>query len=374
MAGNAYPTGLGRFVRSLFSAFGALFLIVSRRRVLIFTLDTVDANRDRCDNRMEGIYAHLRQEKQRYFEIVQTVLGQNWLRNALRRRRLVFFADPRTIAFYRKWLKFSSIQTLLSVDDIRSALPLWLAARELGIETHAFQHDLYTRPQPETPVPDRWLVWSDYWKRELLRLNPTLSGERVLSAGRAFSGPATLKGAARGHGSELTIVIPHEADANAPLVAAFVRKLLTMKQVRVLFRVHREKPAASQLADYGLVGVPRIEVITELDPQRRIDLAIGTYSHFLYEMIERGIPVGVLTHGSEQGQGLVRNGLAEALDAETITEADLELIARQDAGARRAKIQTLLGADTPDLGRTLRKIVSGKQEALKLLACQNTLA
>lgn len=409
----------------LVSLVAGLFLILSRRRVLIFTGDRVSSKSNRCDFRLEGIYDHLRRDKVRFFEIVHANPGKEWLRNFFRRRRLVFYLEaveylyamwprrsrvdvsrlsgehlpediraraldlvahclarapiiPFKIAFLRRLLSWSRIEVLLAIDDTRYYHELLLACRANGIATHAFQHGHFTRYhvgwlklwEEERPMvlPDQFVVWSDYWKQELGRLRSLFPADRIHVGGRP-SGQAVAKTLAKpAPVEELTVVVPYETEAIKSEVTAFVRKLLAMKHIKVLFKVRPDVPAARQLEEYELQSVPRIEVVTHLPPTRRIDLVVGTYSTFLYDMVEQDVPVCLLKTALDLGEGMAENGLAERIDASTVTESELFAIARQDIATRQAKAQKLVGKTPADLGRTLRKIMSRQLDALRLLA------
>jgi hypothetical protein len=87
----------------------------------------------------------------------------------------------------------------------------------------------------------------------------------------------------------------------------------------MFFSIRKDRPREEQINQYGLREFLKqndFPVIADLDKNilSKIDLVVGTYSSFIYEMIEIGKPVGILKSSTSKAGVLVSEGLAEWID------------------------------------------------------------
>ena len=230
---------------------------LSRRAdIVLFAVDMISADHDH-DFRLDGLYRALRARKLRTVEVFHTLIGSTTLAHARSRKRAAAYHEafellarlwfrfcrcrpklraiaealpcevfpegersfirklalqtmeasvhaPFKVRLYRLLLRLLKPRAVLGIDDTRYYHDLAAAARDLGIPFHAFQHGLYTvshvgwlddgcGANDRKIRPDTLVVWSDYWKRELLRLGTYFSErELLIGARRSTAMPAAI--------------------------------------------------------------------------------------------------------------------------------------------------------------------------------------
>ena len=115
-------------------------------------------------------------------------------------------------------------------------------------------------------------------------------------------------------------------------------------------------PKEVQLTQYGLKDSERLHVIADhtkiIDD---IDIVLGTYSTFLYTMVELLKPVGILETNLDYGYGMVENGLADKITLRTLV-ADIKKL--QNLGEHEvAKRRNLLIENPVPLHDTLKEFL-----------------
>ncbi len=393
------------------SFFGILFLLVSRRKVLIYTIDRVSSSEGKHDFRMDGIYAHLKRNRIPYVELVHTSPA-GWFRNLLKRRRPAIFLQafdaarilsalatkpnetlatqdfegpPKERAFalvryfferariaefrvrcLRRILRASGVRVLLTIDDTRHYNELLIACRLEKIPSIAFQHGHFTKYHVgwlkkwetafERVVPDQFVVWSSYWKEELGKLGSYFPSDRIKVGGKPY-GDTSQHSQAKKDPSFLTVLIPYEKEADKEALAQFVLSCQALENVQIVFKIRPDMSRELQLKEYGLENNSRLIAGSNLTVLPHPDLVVGTYSTFLYEMVERAIPVAILKTEQDFGEGLLRNGLAELLELEGISRDRLEALAYTPEDVLRARKNRLVGAEPLDFSNTLKGIL-----------------
>lgn len=349
--------------------------LLLRVPILVYSVDKLDKF-TRRDPRLAQIYTKLEQGNVRYTGIVHSLLGREFLSNSLLRlrpviyleavdafypifknrykerkyRRLVaelkldeFSEDER--AFVRGLLKhcvsrcllsefrvrvflkifsWSSLRAFISIDDIRHANELLLAAHIAGVTSYVFQHSnfdylsgLDTLP-PETYIfPDHFYVWNTYWLKRIPELSPLFAHyrDRLRIGGRAngyVTKEALFKGGSDGR---MTILLPYEVNVDKREILPYIEQLVAHPDTKILFKTRSDMSSDTQVAEYlisGYVKGGKIEVVTHLsdDALRDVDVVLGVYTTFLDEMIERGKPVGVFTTSYPVFNDLARSGIA----------------------------------------------------------------
>ena len=157
-----------------------------------------------------------------------------------------------------------------------AAVPAMLAARRLGIPTATFISSWDNLPKGRMPVSaDRYFVWSEFMKHELLSLYPDVSADRVRVVGtpqfeshrdsglvesrEAFLGRLGLdpRRAVVCFSGDDELTSPHDPDYLADLAAAF-RNVPAPDRPQILFRrcpVDRSRRYDPVLARYPEIAV-----------------------------------------------------------------------------------------------------------------------
>jgi len=387
-------------------AFVASF--IKRPAALVYSVDRVSSEDRDHDFRMDTVYAFLRANHVSFLEVLHTLVHQNFRSNLRIRKRYAIYAqaieviskalalvsyshnhqpkiegDPEivhavthrvkssieigiAIRIWKVVLRLLKPRVLLMIDDMRHSLVITAAAELLDIPTYWVQHGHYTKyhlgylgdEESHPPMPTGVLVWSEYWKIELRKLGTYIPDDRILVAGfkeplpELVSGPRTQQRA-------LGVLLPYEAVANKDEVKVYIAELLQDEAVTIYFKVRKDMSYDQQLQEYGLKVSSQIICIDDhrihLDS---IDVVIGTYSTYLYDMIPYGIPVVQLVTTSEYGERMSENGLATQV-ARTCKEGVVEQV-RRAAGisqVEREKRRTqLVGMHPGLLTNTLTEI------------------
>lgn len=398
------------------SILAAVWAICVRKRVLIFSGDKIDG-RYKNDFRIDPIYAAITQTGASFIESVHTLADRNMRKNFFIRRRLVLYQEAidmlagpllwygkakteRLVAavdvgdfsvaeqpFIRQELKkyilatlisrarmrvwkfyykVAGIQLVLSIDDTRHYNELVAAAAECDIPSYAIQHGHFTKYHPgwlkntnmpgRVMRPSRLVVWSDYWKHELLRLRTYFAPEELVVGGERWALPKAVKATSQSVG----ILIPYEKDAPKAEVKSYIEKFLLVPGLEVIFKLRADEDKQMQLEEYGLVPIAdRITIVRSAqEVLPRIGIAAGIYSTFLYDMVVLERPVLILESSMDYGLGMVENGLADFLkmtdDPKQII-ANVALTSPEVLAERRKRLTEPHGLQLED---TLRGIIN----------------
>ncbi len=363
------------------SAIGIIAIILSRKKVLLYAADTLSSKEKHHDFRLDRVYRYFDLKKMSFAECFHTTLSRRTIFNTFKRRRInVFFLEsidffyrvktfffkenylinqnqlnnlgvPISMAkyfasrYYRalslaKWrirgLKFIfstlPVKIIFTVDYPSHYGAMLVAAKSRGIRTIAFQHGHFTKyhlgwlnPDSmlsgEIPVPDRLYVWSDYWKRELLKLGTYFREVSIQISGYGDASIKYLNKEGGIGGDAINIMIPYETSANSKEMLKFLSGLASKAKIRIIFKLRPDMTTDDQLRDYGFLGERSgldIVAVSSIDEALRMaDCVLGVYSTILYDSVLRGVPVGVLKTGNDFGAGLWMNNLADLIDSDS---------------------------------------------------------
>lgn len=399
----------------LLSLLGAVWLILSRRKILVFTGDRVEG-KYKNDVRLGHLYQVLHEDALPYLEVVHTIVGRGTFKKFLKRGRWVIYLEAfdflflplmwlekakarksanffsfndfnesekklarfelekfifsRKMMIFRMYalqglLKLSGVKKMFTIDDVRHYNEFVAAGKLASLPVVAIQHGHFTKYhtgwlkmtnlKAQIIKPDFLIVWSTYWKEELLRLRAVFAASEIIIGRRGedrHSDPASLT---RG---KITLLVPYERDASKLEVRNFIMNLLR-NNIEVIFKLRVDEDKSQQLEEYGLdESMSKLRIATSLDnilPE--ITAAVGTYSTLLYEMVEKGKPVAILETKIDYGEGMVRNGLASLIGKEAdFTEAvrKLSTLSKAEINQRRRR---LLGGESKEMVAVIRSII-----------------
>ncbi len=397
---------------SLLSATSAL---ISRKKTLVFSGDKVDGPY-KNDFRLNALYQSLNETKTSFIEVVHTLANKETRRHFITRKRFVIYQEaidmclipflwfkrkevdcviesvdftntPRAdveflkeelrkyvaaipitrvrIKIWKFFLKWLRVRCILSIDDTRHYNEIMAAAREVGIPSYAIQHGHFTKYHTgwlkktntggQVMRPLKLLVWSQYWRLELIRLGTYFRQEEVVVGGaRTLLLPTPIE-----RQEIISILIPYEKDAPKKEVRTYIEKFLTIPYVEVIFKLRADQDKQEQLEEYDLVSIAsKITIVRSIgEVLPRIRVAAGTYSTFLYDMVALERPVMLLESSIDYGEGMVRNGLAQFLRKTDDVEKALSdvLAISADELQRRGKI--LVDSDSRTMENALKHII-----------------
>ncbi len=368
----------------LISFFSFLIILIRRPRVLLYTVDIVAGN-FKNDPRIEQVYKYFNVHKISYAELVHTRLSSSFIKNFFKRRRPVIYLEAidylmplaRTCGYQDYFSKISDqdlgqneipqnfktdlefiIKTsanrsessifkikvfsklfawlrpkvLVTIDDSRHFYEMLSVAKDLKIKTVSLQHARFNKhipdwayygiPASSCVVPDKYIVWNEYWKNRLIALSPVFAHfkDRIIVGGRPHADRRGLTIVNQTKDNVLTILIPHEVNGDRYAILDYVRSFLSCPSTRIFYLLRRDLSSDKQLR-----GIPkeiientgRFKVVYELTPEimAEVDLVAGTHSTFLYEIITTERPVAILKNtGTTQAGDLVEGGMANYLD------------------------------------------------------------
>ena len=393
-----------------------LWIVASRRRVLFYSPDRETHRAYHCDFRISNLYRCLFEQNAGFAEIFHTIFDEQLAGRALLRRRAVLYletidvlyklgralrlADVRPapqapvisgeeaklfgalVATYaervnqsrfrirvlRRLLKMTNIQVAIGSADMRYYQEIYAACGELGIKTYGFQSGNiskynveyldYGAAQSTVIKPSVLLMESGFWKRELLRWGTYYAPDEVRVGGNIKEDYHPASPAPRRVGQDITVLVPYEIIAAKEEVLAYVKKLLPLPGVSVVFKFRPDRDLASQVRDYGLGGLPgNFKAVTNLSEIDGFDVVAGCYSSFLYEMIGALKPVAMLKTSLDWGESLIVNDLAKeiSLDDPGLLQA-LKDIAHTDQATLQRRREKLFGEVVP-LAETLGSLL-----------------
>ena len=400
-----------------------LYVLVRKPKILVYGVDTTRGVH-RGDFRLDQLYRVLHGDNISYIEVVKGLCTWQSVTNLFIRRRPVFFIEvldwlyvigrhlgiivPRIVFDERKldlssfsaneqpfvanlvadfiarsnamvWaftasdrlLQRTQVKAIYMLDDMRHAYPLLYAARKQCLPVVALQHGHFTKHHfgwlrgkgavGPFLTPKELYVWSDFWKESLLMNNTYFEPEQIVVAGNKTPVPDVKHPKDDG---VITIVVPYETIAPKHEVAAAVGKLVTCEGVYVLFKVRPDIPEGRQLAEYGLTESEHLEVITDHTQYLPdIDMVLGVYSTYLYDLLAYGKRAMILNTSSVYGRDMVERSVADLVDAETICEDVRQLAGKPYTEIRDRGQKVFYVPNNRLLSDTLRKSLENYHHA-----------
>ncbi|MFA5841408.1 MAG: hypothetical protein WC835_00365 [Candidatus Paceibacterota bacterium] len=230
-----------QLVAIFISMLSYLFLVISRRRILIFAADKNTFPAYQCDFRMVNLFRYLFDKKIKFVEFFHTIFREDFTVSAIKRHRPAIYLEAidviykllSNLGFYKKeikplidsidltlagdealffrellmkyanltsqslfrvrfmrnLLKFTGVKILIAAADTRNYNELVAACNVLGIETYGFQSGNLTKydvgyldccgSKGRLMKPGKMIVESGYWKNELLRLGTYFKEDEI---------------------------------------------------------------------------------------------------------------------------------------------------------------------------------------------------
>ena len=350
-----------------------LWLMVSRKKVLIFSTDKADSSWG-GDFRLQGIYKFLRQKGIPFGEIFYTGGGAVFSKNLFVRKRTAFylqapemlysfllkigikrnpdtakiekadFSDfgehseevrgilirlakriPRSIFLIktlRNILRLSGVKILFTIDSVRRYGELIAACKMSGITTYAFQHGQFSKYQVGWRAasdnrrniikPDILFVWSEYWKKELLSLGTYFTKEDLILSQNAKGGhlPKVIPAEEDGF---IGVLVPFERTVPKKDIVPTIERIKDCPKVKIFFKTRPDLSKEEQLEAYSLTAGSVTAVRDEKGIMNKIDVIVGAQSTFLYELIYYERPVLIMPSSLDILEGMIKNGLADMM-------------------------------------------------------------
>jgi hypothetical protein len=267
------------------------------------------------------------------FEPFEREFAKHCVRRML--QRVSFF--PRKVALLTLVLKVLRTKVVFAIDEYRYYHELMLSAKELDIHYYSLQHGHITKYQRgflKQPIfegksitPFRALVWSEYWKEELARLDSLFKEESVMVSGykEVLQDNALI---VKEKSDQVQVLIPYETDAPKGEVTAWILHVLECPTVSVMFKTRADMEDIVQLREYDLHNFshPRFRVLSNTkEAFLKADVVCGVYSTFLYDAVLKGLPVAIIKTSSDYGEGMYKNDLATLVTADISCSTLIEI-------------------------------------------------
>lgn len=393
-------------------------LMLFRPRILIFSTDKANS-KYQGDFRLGAVYHHLKEYRLSFVEVFYTVLDQTFWNNIRMRRRSALylqsieawaslfsrlgllrglplttirkldvscFHEEEYIRFLiRKYdnkiarssfiirvlaflLRLTGVKILLTIDSVRRYNELVAACKRVDIEVVAFQHGQFTKYQvgwlaasnkfDNVVKPNKLILWSEYWKRELQHFSTYFEGEELVIGGKPHEKKEIASTCTKKEGDGTTVLVPFEMGVPKAEVVKYIECLAACSNVSVLFKTRPDRDTYEQMDAYGITKGDRVEVVEDLaDALARADVVVGAQSTLLYEMVEAGKPVLILDIGFDYTARMIANGLAERVSSDEDVCARLEAAAYTPTIELDKRRQILVGAEAVSIGKTLTHLL-----------------
>lgn len=251
------------------------------------------------------------------------------LRRYARRIELSVFKTQ----FLKIILKATNPRIIIMDDDYRHNNELRLAAKILGIKVFSFQHGRFNKynpgglnygiPPEKTLLFDKYFVWNEFWKNKLINLSSVYktNPNNVEVGGKPlFEKTGNLVKTISD--DILTVLIPYETIAPKNEIYKYIKAILFCPKTKIIFKLRKDTGFDKQIEEAGLEelkGNPRFILESDLTPEimEKVDIAAGTYSTMLYEMVEAGKPVAIMKTSRSEAEDMIEDGLASWLDIDS---------------------------------------------------------
>ena len=416
-----FKAAIKRLLSVFVSVWGYIFLILSRRKVLVYASDKISDWEFRCDFRMVNLYKQLFLKKTRFVEILHTAYDENFYSYAFKRQRPALYLESidlfykifskfgfkkrekftdvidfssfeeeaeftrqllekyltmiaKTcfrISFMSKFLRLSGIKTLICVPDTRNYHELVEGCRLNKIKTYAFQSGaLYkydvglldcSNRGGNIIKPDKFFLLSNYWIDELLRLGTIFDKKELEVGGDIKEDRSDLdKNKFRlEKKNKIAILIPYETQAPKMEVKKYIEKILGCPNTLLIFKIKPGRNIKEQFAEYGLKDMP--ENFSATDNINgvidSVDFIIGTQSTIMFDLVDYLKPIVILKTSMDMLDSMIENKLAESLDINDHNFCERLHAAREVDLETLTKRKIRLYEDAVKLSKTLSEII-----------------
>lgn len=402
----------------LSSCTALLICILFRKKVIVYSVDRANSSYG-GDFRLEMLYKFLVSKKIPFTEFFHTVPGKEMLTRVISRKRFGmyleagnalynlfhFFGSPhpsidlqkinfsvfetadekvfarqiverysRRIAvstfnvnLIKKILRATSIKAVFGIDDARFFYEVILGCTLAGVPTFMLQHGHFTKYhvgwlrqeyfKGKVAEPTAFIVTTEYWKRELLRLGSAFSEESIIIGGMKNEVYETLLEKKE----KIVLLIPYETVAPKEEVTAYIKELLLCTDIRIIFKLRPDIPAEVQMTEYGLTPDMHPNFSHTVDTEKiieKVNMVGGVYSTFLYETILKEKNVIIFDTSSDYyAEGMLINGLATLLRKKDLCE-EIKKIHDTSSEVLKQRREKFAPDKTPLLENTLLDIAS----------------
>lgn len=405
------------FFALVISVVSVLFGVIIKKRFLVYSIDRINSKVYSNDSRIDYIYQYLKDARESFVESLHTTLDASLVKRFITRRRFVIYIksidtlyrvaiflrivrpkrittdgiDVSAFSFeereYIKWLlpryleavelvifkvkvlrkvvAWLGVEALLTIDNTRDYWEVLLACKMNGVDTHAFQHGHFTKYHVgwlndgsfdgEIVCPDKLYVWSDFWKQELLRLGTYFKPAAIVVGGlKNFSQDSGKKS----DHSVINVLIPYETDTDRRVIKEYVDAMLGCETIHVLFKARTDIEMQKQLDEYGFTANyhRKFTIVNDITSViKDVDVVVGTYSTFLYDMIAYEKPVALFETSSDFGEGLLTHALADSIGFKNLC-SDIKKVAATHSDVLKQRKHTLFGKNPSLMYDTVQKI------------------
>ncbi len=376
--------GINRVIGVMVTLSAFLKLLIYRSTLLLYTPDKF-SQKHGCDFRFHAVYEYMKERGIRYVEVFHTLLGREFLRNLIKRKRLalyleclpLFSSKPESEGYGTNYelsviephnreyfvsllkiidrrsqislkrikslawlLKFTRIKVLIAIDDVRYTNELIVACRLNGIKTYGFQHGHFTKyhagwmnydiPKDLSVTFDKLFVWNEYWRKVLLSYSTQYDKNNV-EIGGALRELEPIdykkKRSKTERVSDLSILVPYETFAPKTEVGEYVNRFIELG-IKVFFKLRPDVPYNLQFDQYNIKHKDKVEPVVDINEGllAEVDAIAGVYSTFLNEMLFYEKPLLVLDTSLDLGHQLIDDGLALLINRDLNTASLLDYI------------------------------------------------
>ena len=406
----------------LLSSLALVSAILFKKKLLIYSIDRANSTLFSNDARMDPVYKYLKESSASFVEFFHTIFDLNFVQKFFKRKRFAMYMksidslfplayflglakrndldinkidlssfkiEERDYAKFllsrylsavdlvvfrvrilKKVLSWMSLEAVFTIDNTRDYWELVLACRMNNIPVYAFQHGHFTKYNVgwlddgsfdgEIVHPDKLFVWSDFWKRELLRLGTYFPEESIEVGG--FRSPISAS-SNLSKGEILGVLVPYEVHSIKLEVKKYVDKLLTCENIKIFFKLRTDSDTDRQMNEYGISENyhPNLKIISDIkDCINEISIVAGTYSTFLYDMMVYERPIVILRTPSDFGDGMLLNNLAEEVNMENLCEKILE-ISKTPESVLKGRREILFGKESKLMYDSVKRLAEELQ-------------
>ena len=212
-------------------------------------------------------------------------------------------------ALLEKYIQKKDLDRIITYDQIEGNLALILASKKMGIKTYGYQHGVITKQHAGllgfcSPreycnlVPDKIIVWGEYWKEKLIKYSNKYNQSNILVGVNPKENLYHKKDFKVTSNKKISILFPFEFLADNIKLSVYILKLIE-KDFKVIIKL-RPKGADgdgdmdSDFLAYNENIRKKVHFQYEISEQEiveNIDIIGCTHSTYAYEMMQYSKPI-----------------------------------------------------------------------------------
>tara|TARA_B100001057_G_scaffold472930_1_gene536756 strand:- start:6413 stop:7675 length:1263 start_codon:yes stop_codon:yes gene_type:complete len=196
------------------------------------------------------------------------------------------YINLKKIEFYKKIFAFLKLKRLIMIDDYREIQQFLFVCKTLNIFTIAYQHSRFSKYRVSLKYQtfDKYIVWNDYFKRQLIKINQKYKGKIIINNFRNFK--AIKKPIDYSKLNIARIIYFVDDNLDYKTIKKCLYKIISLNNIELLIKLKNNSLSNFQLIEFAHKN--RLKLLSnislkDLVKKNKPDIFLAAHSNVLIE-------------------------------------------------------------------------------------------